>query len=149
LSVAIQRRDFPLPDLEDSLTAPFFAGADRRELLIPRCEACDDFVWYPVEHCPRCDGTPVWTRVSGRGTLFTWAVVRRAFLPAFADHVPFVTALIALDEDPFVRVASYIVDADPEMLTADLPVVVDFRPLHFATLPGRSVVVPMFTLAQT
>ena len=104
--MAIQRADFPLPDVDDALTAPFFAAAARHELVIPRCAACAAYVWYPVERCPTCDGTPAWTPVSGRGTLFSWAVVRRAFLPAFAEQVPFVTALIALDEDPFVRVPS-------------------------------------------
>ena len=52
--------------------------------------------------------------MSGRGTLFSWAVVRRAFLPAFDDMVPFVTALVALDEDPSVRIPTYIVDVDPD-----------------------------------
>ena len=142
--MAIKRTDFPLPDVDDAITAPFFAGAAAGRLVIPRCEACDAFVWYPVERCPGCDGTPVWTPVSGRGTLFSWAVVRRAFLPAFAEQVPFVTALIALEEDPFVRVPSYVVDADPASLTADQAVVVDFRPLRFPTVPDRSVIVPMF-----
>jgi uncharacterized protein len=142
--MAIQRADFPLPDVDDALTAPFFAAAARHELVIPYCAACAAYVWYPVERCPTCDGTPAWTPVSGRGTLFSWAVVRRAFLPAFAEQVPFVTALIALDEDPFVRVPSYVVDADPEALTADQPVVVDFRELRFPTVPNGAVIVPMF-----
>src|SRR6476660_6654820 len=101
--------------------------------MITRCESCDRFVWYPDEHCAQCGGELTWTPVSGRGTLFSWAVVRRAFLPAFAEQVPFVTALIALDEDPFVRVPSYVVDADPMALTSDQPVVVDFRELRFPT----------------
>ena len=82
------------------------------------------------------------SRISG--TLFSWAVVRRAFLPAFADRVPFVTALVALAEDPAVRLCTYVVDAAPEDLVADAPVAVSFRPLEFTTVPGRSVVVPMF-----
>jgi uncharacterized OB-fold protein len=142
--VAVRRDDFPLPDLDDPLTAPFFAGAARHELVIPKCTTCGMFVWYPADACPHDGGTLVWTAVSGRGTLFSWAVVRRAFLPAFADKVPFVTALVALDEDPAVRLCTFIVDAAPETLSADAPVRVQFRPLEFATVPGRSVVVPMF-----
>ena len=76
-----------------------------------------------------CDGPLTWTAVSGAGTLFSWAVVRRAFLPAFADQVPFVTALVALAEDPAVRLPTYLVDADPDTLRADEPVRVTFRPL--------------------
>jgi uncharacterized OB-fold protein len=145
--MAITRADFPLPDVDDPVTAPFFAGAARGELLIPRCAACRAYVWYPAEQCPHCGGEPEWTRVSGRGRVFSWAVVRRPFLPAFADRVPFVTALVALDEDPAVRVASYVVDCDPASITPDAPVVATFRPLTFTTVPGRSVTVPMFALA--
>jgi len=141
--MAITREDFPLPDVNDPVTAPFFAGAARGELLIPRCASCGEYVWYPAEACS-CGGTPEWTRVSGRATLFSWAVVQRAFLPAFADKVPFVTALVALDEDGSVRIPTYIVDADPASLVADQPVEVEFRPLSFSTVPGKSVVVPMF-----
>jgi uncharacterized OB-fold protein len=145
--VAIERADFPLPDVDDPVTGPFFAAAARGELVIPRCTDCKRYVWYPAAQCPACGGVPAWARVSGRGSLFSWAVVRRPFLPAFADRVPFVTALIALEEDPSVRVASYVVDADDATLRADAPVTVDFRPLAFSTVPGRSVVVPMFTVA--
>ena len=145
--MAIRRDDFPLPDVDDALTAPFFAGAARGELVIPRCEACRDYVWYPQERCPRDGGALTWEPVSGRGALFTWAIVRRAFLPAFEDRVPFVTALVALDEDPSVRLCTYIVDAAPDALVADAPVAVTFRPLEFSTVPGRSVVVPMFAPA--
>ena len=148
--MAIKREDFPLPDDDDPVTAPFFAGAASGELLIPRCDACGEFVWYPAPSCPcGAEGTPVWTAVSGRATLFSWAVVQRAFLPAFEDMVPFVTALVALEEDARVRLPTYIVDADPASLTADQPVEVDFRPLSFSTVPGKSVVVPMFRLQGT
>jgi uncharacterized OB-fold protein len=144
VDVAIRREDFPLPDVDDPLTAPFFAGAARDELMVTRCEACAEYVWYPTELCPSCEGPLTWTVVSGDATLFSWAVVRRPFLPAFAEQVPFVTALVALAEDPAVRLPTYLVDADPESLRADEPVRVTFRPLSFPTVPGKSVIVPMF-----
>jgi uncharacterized protein len=145
LTVAITRAEFPLPDVDDPLTASFFASAARGELAIPRCEGCGRFVWYPAPQCAACGGSAVsWQPVSGRGTLFSWAVVERAFLPAFAAQVPFVTALIALEEDPGVRIVSYVVDTAPDALRPDMPVVVEFRPLTFPTVPDRSVVVPMF-----
>jgi uncharacterized protein len=146
--VAIKRDDFPLPDVDEPLTAPFFGGATQDELLIPRCESCGEYVWYPQAACPHDRGALVWTPVSGRGTLFTWAVVQRAFLPAFEDRVPFVTALVALEEDPAVRLCTYVVDTPPEHLVADAPVEVTFRPLEFTTVPGRSVIVPMFAPAN-
>jgi uncharacterized protein len=147
--MAIKRADFPLPDVDDPLTAEFFAGAARGELVIPRCEGCARFVWYPAAECPSCHAeSPRWTTVSGEGTLFSWAVVRRAFLPAFEEAVPFVTALVALAEDPAVRLCTYIVDTEPSELQADAPVRAVFRPLTFPTVPDRAVTVPMFELAS-
>jgi uncharacterized OB-fold protein len=145
--MAIRRDDFPLPDVDDPLTAPYFEGAARGELTVTRCVACGEYVWYPQEQCPHDGGALEWVTVSGRATLFSWAVVHRAFLPAFADMVPFVTALVAIDEDPLVRLCTYLVDAEPSALTADAPVAVTFRPLTFSTVPGKSVTVPMFRLA--
>jgi uncharacterized OB-fold protein len=142
--MAIRRADFPLPDTDDALTAPFYAAAARSELAIPRCASCGAFVWYPEPACPHDGGTLEWVPVSGRGTLFSWAVVERAFLPAFEDKVPFVTALVALAEDPAVRIPTYIVDVEPAALRADGPVEAVFRPLSFTTVPDRAVVVPMF-----
>ena len=145
--MAITRDDFPLPDVEDPITAPFFAGAARGELLIPRCDACGAHVWYPRAACPTDGGALTWSPVSGRGTLFSWTVVRRAFLPAFVDMVPFVSALVALEEDPAVRIVTYLVDAEPDTRRADEPVEVQFRPLSFSTVPDRAVMVPMFKVS--
>ncbi len=146
--MAIERFTFPLPDIDDPLTAPFFAGAARDELLIPRCDACARYVWYPSERCAICAGPLVWTSVSGRGTLFSWAVVERVFLPAFAEQVPYVTALIALEEDSSVRLCAYLVDVDAAALRAEVPCAVEFRDLQFPTVAGVSVRVPMFTVAR-
>jgi uncharacterized OB-fold protein len=147
--MAVKRADFPLPDLEDPRTAEYFAGAARGELVVPRCDACAAWCWYPAKACPACGASAfTWTAMSGRGRLFAWAVVERAFLPAFADMVPFVTALVAMDDDPAVRIVSYVVDCDPATLVADLPVEVVYRPLAFPTVPDRSVVVPMFVPAS-
>jgi uncharacterized OB-fold protein len=143
--MAITRADFPLPDSEDALSAPFYEAAAEGELRIPRCDTCGEYVWYPEPACPRDGGALTWTSVSGRGTLFSWVVVHRAFLPAFADKVPFVTALVALAEDPNVRIPTYIVDSEPDTLQPDAAVGVVFRDLAFSTVPGKFVTVPMFT----
>jgi hypothetical protein len=58
--------------------------------------------------------------------------------------VPFVSALVALDEDPAVRIVTYLVDGAPDSLHAEMPLVATFRPLSFPTVPDRAVVVPMF-----
>ena len=139
------RPGFPLPDTEWEPTRPFWAGAAVEELRIPRCASCGRLHWYPRTACRRCGGTEFsWETMSGRGTLFSWVVVTHAFLPQFADKVPFVPGLVALDEDPCVRLPTEIVDCEPADLRFDMPVAVVFRPITFAGVRGR-VNAPMFT----
>lgn len=142
--MAIKRADFPLPDVADETVGEFFEAAARGELCVPRCVECKRWCWYPEPTCPACGGRLEWTATSGRATLFSWAVVWRAFLPAFADIVPFVTALVALEEDPAVRIVTMIIDVSPDALRPDMPVEVVFRPLRFPTVPDCEVIVPMF-----
>jgi uncharacterized OB-fold protein len=138
------RDDFPLPDTEWEPTREFWGRAARDELVLPRCDGCGAWCWYPRRACRACGhDTWSWVPVSGRGTLFSWTVVRHAFLPQFRDLVPFVTGLVSVDEDPAVRLATRVVDCDPDDLRCGLPVAVVFRDLQF---PGidRVVRAPMF-----
>ena len=136
--------DFPLPDVGWEPTKEFWAGAARGELRITRCESCGRLIWYPEPPCRYCGGSRLtWVRVSGRGTLFSWSVLHYAWLPQFNDRLPFVTGLVALQEDPGVRIVSYIVDSLPQTLHCDMPVSVVFRPLRYAGVAAE-VVAPMF-----
>jgi len=137
--------DFPLPDITWEPTRGFWEGAARGELRITRCDACGRFVWYPEPPCRHCGaGQFTWTRVSGRGALFSWSVLHHAWIPQFAAQLPFVTGLVALEEDPAVRLVSYIVDCPLEALHCDMPVSALFRPFRYPNCAAE-VVAPMFT----
>jgi uncharacterized OB-fold protein len=112
--------------------------------MIPRCSGCQRYVWYPKPACPGCGSQGIaWEQVSGRGTLFSWAVVERALFEAFEDKAPYVTGLVALEEDPAVRLVTTVVDCPAEALRMDMPVCVVFRPLEFSGVVG-SVKAPFF-----
>ncbi len=139
--------EFPLPDTEWQATREFWAAAARGELVIPRCADCGAWNWYPPDRCRACESAELpWTPVSGRGTLFSWAVVRRALVKPFAGQVPYATGLVALEEDPDVRLVTTIVDCSLADLRIEMPMTVVYRALDF---PGvsREVVAPMFTPA--
>lgn len=135
---------FPLPDVDWAPTRELYAGAARGELRVTRCNLCASLVWYPGTPCRSCGAErQEWVTVSGRGTLFSWSVVRFPWIPQFRSIVPFVTGLVALEEDPRVRLVSRIVDCAPEDLRIDMRLTVDFRPLRFDGVAGE-VVVPFF-----
>jgi uncharacterized OB-fold protein len=138
------RPDFPLPDTSWAPTAEFWAGAARGELRLPRCDGCARLRWYPEATCRRCHAEgSTWQTLSGRATLFSWVVVTHPFLAPFRDKTPFVPALVALEEDPAVRLATQIVDTDPDALAFEMSVQVTFRPMSFTGIDG-TVVAPYF-----
>ena len=139
------RSDFPLPELDWEPTRGFWQAAQREELAIPRCQACGTYNWYPVPRCKSCSSESMsWTQVSGRGTLFSYCVVMRALFKPFADKAPYVTGLVALDEDPSVRLVTRLVDCDPERLRMDMPVRVVFRQLDISNIEAK-VTAPHFS----
>jgi hypothetical protein len=116
---------FDLPTVEDE-TRPFWDAASEGRLLIQRCNACDQWQYYPRPFCKRCWSEDVeWAEASGKGTIYTFSIVRRNDLPPFGDRVPYVPAIIDLDEGP--RMMSEVVDADLESVEVGQAVVVDFR----------------------
>jgi uncharacterized protein len=90
----------PEPEVTE-LTRPFWAGGVAGELRMQRCHACGH-IRYPISTiCPRClSGEAFWESVSGLGTVQTFVVFERAYNEAWQDQVPYVVALIELDEGP-------------------------------------------------
>lgn len=116
----------PLPSLLNRETSlPFWEGARRHELVMPRCTRCDQIFFYPREVCPVCLGSDIdWVTVSGRGRLHSYTVIHQPANPAFRDDVPYIYALIQLAEGP--RMIANLVDCPPEQARIDLPVVAVF-----------------------
>src|SRR5207249_4777381 len=80
-------------------SGPFWEGLARGELRAKRCGACGRFVPLDPRVCSFCRSTELaWARVGGRGRLASFTIVHRAPSPAFADQVPYVLALVDLDE---------------------------------------------------
>ena len=60
------------------------------------------------------------TKARGTGTVYSWVVAHHAFDPVLADAVPYIAALINLDEG--ARVYARLVDVADRDLVAGLPV---------------------------
>lgn len=118
-------KPLPTPSPE---TQRFWDGCKQHELWIPYCRPCAASYWYPRDFCPKCGSRDVeWRRASGRGRLYTYAIHYRAFHPGWANEVPYVTALIDLDEG--VRIFSNLIgiEPDPKAIRCEMPVEVVFE----------------------
>jgi uncharacterized OB-fold protein len=111
----------PLPrPLSTELTRPFWEAARRHELVMPRCKTCAHLFFYPRSECPHCFSTNLeWVQVSGRGRLHSYTIVQQPANPAFRDDVPYVYAVVQLEEGP--RIVSNVVQCDPDTLRVDMP----------------------------
>ena len=103
-------------------------GTQKHALWIPYCRSCEKSYWYPRDFCPHCGSRDVeWRRSGGKGRVHTFAIHYRAFHPGWTDDVPYVTALIELDDG--VRIFSNLVEveADPKAIRCEMPVEVVFE----------------------
>lgn len=128
----------PLPQLPDPDTGPFWAATAEHRLTYQVCGRCGQVVFYPRRRCTGCvaaDGSALeWRDSAGRGTVYSFTVIRQNSHPFFSARLPYVLGLIDLDEG-FRMVAE--VQAPPDAVEVDQRVTVTWED-H----PGLSV--PLF-----
>lgn len=115
---------------------PFFDAADEGRLVVQRCEACGRLRFPPRPVCPWCHSTGRrFDEVSGRGTIWSFAVPHPPLRPPFDSRAPYNVVVVALDDDPLIRlVGNVVVDhrtdglvlEDPSRLRIGAPVRVAF-----------------------
>jgi uncharacterized OB-fold protein len=115
----------PLPrPSEDS--APFWEAAAKGELRMQQCSDCGHVRFPPAVLCSRCLSEDAeWTRLSGRGTVYSWIVVHQSQHPAFNADVPYNVAIVELEEGP--RLHANIVGGANERIHIGMPVEVAFK----------------------
>lgn len=125
--------DRPLP-APDAHTAPYWEAAHGHRFVLPHCEECGRYHFYPRSLCPFCRSARlIWSAASGRGTVYSFSVIHRAPSPAFAGDVPYVVATVALEEGPHLM--TNIVGCKTDEVRIGMAVVVDFLDIGDETLP--------------
>ena len=132
-------KHFPRPTPE---TEAYWDGCRKHELLLQRCVACSEFQFYPRIVCTSCLSDKLeWVKANGQGKILTFTVVRRPVSEAYAADIPYVVALIELDEGPTMM--SNVVECDPEALKIGDPVQVMFEDW------SKDISIPMFSPAKS
>jgi uncharacterized OB-fold protein len=129
---------WPLPVTDDPDDAGFWAAARRGELVVQACGACGHRTFPPRPMCPVCRSVErLWDPVSGRGTIWTWVVAHPPLLPVFQAFAPYAVVVVALDEDPTIRLVGNLVTAADAPLDSVDPATIAFGD------PVRAVFTPM------
>jgi uncharacterized OB-fold protein len=107
---------------------PFWKAAREGRLIIQQCRDCKKFIFYPRIACIHCSSENIeWVEASGRGTIYSYTVVETNAPSAFMKDVPYVIAIVRLEEG--VQMLSNIVGCDPYQVRCDMPVQVTFEKL--------------------
>lgn len=113
-----------LPKFQEHNRAFWTGGADG-QLLIDQCTGCALWVHPPAADCPDCGGALAARPVSGHGAVFTYTVNHQPFNPTVP--IPYVIAIVELAEQADLRIATNIVDCEPDSVYVGLPVEVRFE----------------------
>jgi len=117
----------PPQPVADALSAPYWEGTSRGELVLARCGRCGFLSHPPDVVCPRCHDPHVryrFERMGGSGSVRSWVIIRQSFLPGF--EVPFLLVDVAIDEDPDVRLIGRYTDWPDATPVLDERVLVTF-----------------------
>lgn len=110
-------RPAPFPDPDST---EYWSAAHDGRLVIQQCERCGSRQLYPRDRCLECRGTVEWVEASGRGTIYSFTVIRQNYSRPFRDQIPYAVALVDLEEGP--RVMTNVVGCDPDTLRIGMPV---------------------------
>jgi uncharacterized OB-fold protein len=130
-------RPAPRPDPE---SAPYWSATLDGRLVVQRCTSCGHHQLYARAHCLVCRSRVEWVDASGRGTIYSYTVIRQNFSRAFRDLLPYVVALVDLDEGP--RLMTNIVGSAAEDVRIGDAVQVRFEPV------SDEAALPLFEVAR-
>lgn len=100
-------------------TAGWWEACAEHRLVVQRCTACGTTRHPPGPVCPACSWLDAeWTGLPGTGTLYTFTVVRQAFVPGVP--VPYVVGVVEPDGGDGARMVSNVVDVDPDDVEIDM-----------------------------
>ena len=125
--------NYPLPR-PNAQTQSYWDGAAAGELRYQCCVRCGRVQLIPRSLCEQCQSWQLDWKVSRRtGTVLTFTTVYRAPLPVFKDMVPYVIAIVDMDEG--FRVMANALPQGCEGLGIGSRVRVGFQDVHGMALP--------------
>lgn len=120
--MTIYNKPVPIPDI---ISQSYWDAAKRHELQIQRCKSCKEYIFYPRTVCPNCWSQDLEAvKAKGKGKVYSYTAVYQAGHPGFKNEVPYIFAVIKLDEGPHIM--TNIIDCKPEDCKIDMPVEVVF-----------------------
>ena len=116
-SVNMDGRPLPQPD---HVSKAFWEAAADGKVLYQECTSCGHRQFYPRAMCTECAGDVEWREASGRGTVHTFTVIRQNWAKPFVEELPYIVAMVELDEG--VKMMTNITDVDIDTVAVGMAV---------------------------
>lgn len=115
----------PVPQVESDF---YWEKCKEHELWLRYDNDAQQAYFYPRDISPiTFSRNTTWIQASGKATLYTYAIVHRAPHPGFVGDVPFVTAMVELEEGPIMPTNIVMDDPTPEKLQIGMALEVVFE----------------------
>ena len=123
---SLDRLRFPMRSRQ-----PFWLGTLEGKLLVQECSVCGQRQLYGRSLCTNCHSAALsWIEATGQGTIYSRTIIRQNPSRSFKHMIPFVVALVDLDEGP--RLMTNIVGTPAEDVSIGARVRVRFEPVSDA-----------------
>jgi uncharacterized OB-fold protein len=110
----------PIPKINED-SRPFWEGCKAHELRFQKCNRCGHVRWPAAIICPHCHGSDTaWITAAGRGKVYTYVVYHVAYHPGFKGEIPYVVAIVELDEGPHLY--TNIIECSPGEVSCNMNV---------------------------
>ena len=112
----------------------FWTAGETGVLKFQQCSHCAHYIHPPKPRCPECLSEAIEVvDVSGHATVATYTINAHQWHPDFPP--PYVVAIVEIEEAPYVRLTTRIVNCDPESIAIGTQVSVLFERQGPAWLP--------------
>ncbi|QQZ10162.1 Zn-ribbon domain-containing OB-fold protein [Heyndrickxia vini] len=121
----------PIP-VKNQDNHPYWDAADRHELVVQKCQSCGEYAHPPGPSCAKCGSSELsWENFGNdiNGTVYSFIVSYRAFLPGFQDDLPLIIAIVELEDAPQVKIIGNILDCSPKCVEIGMKVKMTWKQL--------------------
>ncbi|HET9200275.1 MAG TPA: OB-fold domain-containing protein [Dehalococcoidia bacterium] len=120
------KKPMPVPD---EASRPFFEGMRKHQLVLMRCGSCRRWRLPAAQRCPECWSLEyAWEEASGRGRVYTFALMHHVLHPGFADEAPYNVTVVQLDEGP--RYQTNLVGVGNDEIRVGMPVAATYEDIN-------------------
>jgi uncharacterized OB-fold protein len=128
------------PKIQDD-NAAFWEGCKNQQLLFQKCSECGHMRYPASVACPECLSLESeWIESKGEGKIYSFVVFRHAFHSSAKNKLPYVVAVVELDEGLAFR--TNIVDCDPDKVSCEMRVRLKWEPM------AGDLYLPVFQIAE-